>query len=446
MTIIRIDTDILEQEAKKIEGVGANAKSVGRSLLGITANAPSYGGQFGPVVQSISAGAFARAQGFSGRLADFGNQLDERASAFETADMTGALSLQPWGSPQIWESINPMGRFMPIWISTLIMAFPAAVIRQYLGLGEITQSTPPPPPRVYLVNGIASQTLSGPDSRMKHLEKVIINKGYDPDQVKVVDAVYNNELSHLDEVNWRTDFHGTDLHGTKLTGTNLDGSGVVFGSGAWIANTATGVGAWLINGITGFGSDSVNRVTGVGAEGANQISDDITDVTNRGVNLYNEKNKYGVGIAEVIQEYALDEKGKYSDMVLDQIYNDIYGPDGVSSLAPGQEVILIGHSGGGAIVTNIADDLEARDIPVEGVVTMGSPMARVGEANNVARVVEIQANSDGLVGGWKDVFTMGRSSEQSIGNGDHGSYIEGASDEVVKIIADEFRSFKAGIN
>ena len=106
MTRIRVDTNILEQEAQKIEGVGANAKSVGRSLLGITANAPSYGGQFGPIVQSISASGYAQAQGVSGRLGNFGGKLDATADAFEAADMATQTAIE---TAHQWQ--NDIGHF-----------------------------------------------------------------------------------------------------------------------------------------------------------------------------------------------------------------------------------------------------------------------------------------------------------------------------------------------
>jgi len=94
MTRIRVNTKVLEHEANKIKGVGASTISVGRSLVGATQGAPSYDGQFAPVVQSISANAQVRAKGMSGRLGDFEGKLNATADAFEAADMVTQTAIE----------------------------------------------------------------------------------------------------------------------------------------------------------------------------------------------------------------------------------------------------------------------------------------------------------------------------------------------------------------
>ena len=87
MTRIRVNTDILKKEAQNLVNVGAETKSVGSGLLSATQGAPSYGGQFGPIVQSIGAEAYGQARGASGELNSLGGKLGSTAGAFEAADL-----------------------------------------------------------------------------------------------------------------------------------------------------------------------------------------------------------------------------------------------------------------------------------------------------------------------------------------------------------------------
>jgi pimeloyl-ACP methyl ester carboxylesterase len=63
-------------------------------------------------------------------------------------------------------------------------------------------------------------------------------------------------------------------------------------------------------------------------------------------------------------------------------------------LLPGQKIVLVGHSGGGAIVTNLTGMLENENYDVEAVVTMGSPVANYDQAAQYADIHEIRDHRD----------------------------------------------------
>ncbi|RME57002.1 hypothetical protein D6779_09595 [Candidatus Parcubacteria bacterium] len=90
VTIIRVETVQLRTCSHGIGSVGARVSRAGRHLLGVGEDAPSYEGQFGPVVASISAGAFARGQALQSALIGLGERLVTIASAFDAADMESA--------------------------------------------------------------------------------------------------------------------------------------------------------------------------------------------------------------------------------------------------------------------------------------------------------------------------------------------------------------------
>jgi WXG100 family type VII secretion target len=105
------------------------------------------------------------------------------------------------------------------------------------------------------------------------------------------------------------------------------------------------------------------------------------------------------GIGQVAAEYVTGGASQ-TNRVQDFITRDLQN----NPLLPGQSVVFVGHSGGGAIVTNLAPRLESVLIPradgttsalnVESVVTLGSPVANYDNASQVARVVQIRHEHD----------------------------------------------------
>lgn len=209
-----------------------------------------------------------------------------------------------------------------------------------------------PPPRIYVVNGINNRRSSDPSDRMNpndsmvKMREYLIAHGYDPDNVVVTPPVYN-----------------TNLQGAHVEGTHFDNPLLQ------PVNWLTGKGADLWNGLTGKAASLVNTVIGVG-QVANEYVTGGASQTNR--------------VDAFIRE----------DLVR-------------NPLLPGQGVIFLGHSGGGAIVANLATryegDLVARQgggstpLDVQGVVTVGSPVVNYDAASKVAPVVMIK-HADDILG------------------------------------------------
>lgn len=209
-----------------------------------------------------------------------------------------------------------------------------------------------PPPRMYIVNGInASEPDGTPGEGPQQLAGLLAAHGYDPSQIKAMPAIYNT--------NYTTNLQGTDLQGTN--------------HGGWLSpvDWLTGAGASVVNGITGAGASVVNGASG----------------------LFNTV----VGVSEVVQEYTMQDQGKYTQ----ESYNFIQQDLARNPLLPGQTVMLIGHSGGGAVVSNLAPMLENRmGVDVSGVVTLGSPVANADRAMQYAKFLSVSDKGDYIGQPW----------------------------------------------
>lgn len=211
----------------------------------------------------------------------------------------------------------------------------------------------PPPPRVYIINGINSAgDVPGEigDDQTVALRQLLERWGYDPNEVVPTHAIYLSP-------------HGT-LTGTNLTGTHFGG---LLSPIDWL----TGGVASAVNATTEWGSNLINGVVDSMPFGA------------------------AYGSAEVLREYYRGEEGPYTNQVFREIENDLKQ----HPLAPGQSITLIGHSGGGVVVTNLAGMIERNlDKDVSSVITMGSPVANYDEAGRYAEtIVQIRHRND-LIG------------------------------------------------
>ncbi|MCB0081590.1 MAG: WXG100 family type VII secretion target, partial [Caldilineaceae bacterium] len=217
--------------------------------------------------------------------------------------------------------------------------------------GAITGPGSIPPPRIYIVNGINSRGnvlgLIGDDDSIE-LERLIERRGYDPRQVVSTPAIYG-----------RPPLGDLNLDGTNLSGTNF---------GGWLSPAD-----W----ITGAAAGGVNLVTSAGATIANAGSQAWSS-------LY--------GSAEVWNEYAAGEHGRYTQ----QTYNFVQRDLANNPLLPNQQVILMGHSGGGAVVDDLAGMIERKTgADVSAVVTLGSPISNYDVAGRYAeQVVDLQHRFD----------------------------------------------------
>lgn len=209
-----------------------------------------------------------------------------------------------------------------------------------------------PPPRMYIVNGINAKDGDGvPHTDSAAFRQFLADRGYDPNQIVAMPAIYNT--------NYVTDLKGTDLKGTN--------------HGGWLSPVD-----WL----TGAGAGIVNKVTGAGA-----------GLINGGSQLFNTV----VGVSEVVQEYTMQDQGKYTRETYANIVNDLKQ----NPLLPGQTVMMIGHSGGGAVVSNLAPMLENNlGVDVSGVVTMGSPVANADRAMQYAKFLSISDKGDYIGQPW----------------------------------------------
>lgn len=221
-----------------------------------------------------------------------------------------------------------------------------------------------PPPRVYIVNGINSRgnfparDLNGnpinADANSAALEVLLEKHGFDPDHVVSTPAIYLMPS-------------GTNLAGTVLRGTHLGG---MLSPLDWLTDKATA---------------GINTVTGAGADMINSASRSL---------LHNQKAGAIIGSAETADEYLSGPSGIETQRTFAFIKNDI--TSGRNPLLPGQSIVLVAHSGGGAVVTNLAGMIE-RDLNVDvrGVVTEGSPLGSYAEASRYAEyIVEVQHEKD----------------------------------------------------
>ena len=133
MTVIRVATDELRNSSDTIQGVGANALGCGRSLLNAAQNLPSYNGQFGPVVASICAGAFAHSQGLHGSLGGLGEQLNVTAGAFEEADNVSLTQFQ--NTSGVLQNLDDNSNYLVAFIDWLKNELG---IEKYLQLGNFS--------------------------------------------------------------------------------------------------------------------------------------------------------------------------------------------------------------------------------------------------------------------------------------------------------------------
>lgn len=98
----------------------------------------------------------------------------------------------------------------------------------------------------------------------------------------------------------------------------------------------------------------------------------------------------GVGTSEVVNEYIKGENGPYTQQTMQSIMQKL----DANPLLTGQQVVLVGHSGGGAVVTNLTQMLENQNVDVGAVITMGSPVANYDQAGQYAKIHEIRDNHD----------------------------------------------------
>ena len=176
--------------------------------------------------------------------------------------------------------------------------------------------------------------------------------GYDPKSVSSTPAIYVRPT-------------GTNLTGTNLTGTHFGG---LLSPIDWLTNST----ASATNVVTGLGADVINTTTHT--LGQQQVISSP------------------FGFAQVVNEYLQGGQGPFTQQTYDFINQDLRN----HPLLPGQSVVLMGHSGGGAVVANLAGEIE-RNIgaDVSGIVTLGSPISNYDLASRYAeQIIQVRHQSD----------------------------------------------------
>jgi hypothetical protein len=91
MAVIRVNPNILHEQASKLSEIGSNVDKIGKDVMQAAKSAPSYDGQFGPRLWVIGIEATTRAALSSGKINGLSNTAYLKAQAFETADMASAM-------------------------------------------------------------------------------------------------------------------------------------------------------------------------------------------------------------------------------------------------------------------------------------------------------------------------------------------------------------------
>ncbi len=117
MTVIRVDPQVLESHASRIEAEAQSLRAIGREAYRATQFAPGYDGQFGAKVGSIGAEAWSRMSAQADRLEELAQRLRAKAGEFAAADQLASYVVLPPGPWLDWTSF-------PWWLELAIGLFP----------------------------------------------------------------------------------------------------------------------------------------------------------------------------------------------------------------------------------------------------------------------------------------------------------------------------------
>lgn|GEM_PF-1952326 len=203
--------------------------------------------------------------------------------------------------------------------------------------------------RIYLINGI---NYNGDNSSMDDLTRMLKEKYGSNVDIRIVGG---NDI-------------GSHPYNTNLQKYQINLSGTSFGG--WLSPVD-----WLTGKISqGINSSPAAVLWGAGLGVANSV----------------------VGVSQVVHEYVTGGSAE-SQKAFQWIQDDL-GRNGLIG-DKDLNVLLVGHSGGGAIAGNIAGDIEHKlNVNVTGIVTMGSPISNYDLASqHVENFIDIRNQSD-LVG------------------------------------------------
>lgn len=221
------------------------------------------------------------------------------------------------------------------------------------GSGNVEASPAPaqspagtPAPRVYVVNGINNRGQGLPE-----IQQYLLDRGYPADQVQLTAPVYDTNLQSL-----VGDWRGTQVQGTDTGFAPLD----------WLTDRAARGTNWLTDKI---------------ANSAGSFSRGVLAGTNT-----------VLGSGQVATEYVTGGSTQTQ-----RVYASIQEDLANNPLAPGQQVLIIAHSGGGAIASNLVPRLERTGVDVAGITTIGSPIVNADLAGRYGQVVDVVDRNDPVV-------------------------------------------------
>jgi len=244
------------------------------------------------------------------------------------------------------------------------------------------------PPRIYIINGINSDgNVFGRigDKNSVNLENLIERHGYDPNEVKSTPAIYLKPIQG--KVNLQgTSISGSNISGTELSGTNITGTRL----GGWLTpvdwatgKMASGLNAFSetssqgVNTITAAGASGINYASAIGADALNSFTGSVAEgISSRANWAFDAVNKVH-GATQVVKERLQGEQGQFTQSTYDYVQHDLEN----NPLLPGQSVMLVMHSGGGAVGDNLVGMLERDGHNVSGVATVESPIFDSSVAN-----------------------------------------------------------------
>lgn len=137
----------------------------------------------------------------------------------------------------------------------------------------------------------------------------------------------------------------------------------------------------------------------------------------------------GTGLVEVLNE--LVNNSQYSDQVSSFIKEDLVN----NPLGPGEKVNLIGYSGGGPVMFNVADELDGMQ-KIDNLITIGSPAFELTR-RNINSVTRVNSQIDFLSAPGRVDFRANRITYPDVTHNGKGYYL--SDPKVIKDIADIVR-------
>ena len=114
MTLIKVDPGLLQSSGQDIQGNAQTISSAGSSVLDAASSAPSYNGQFGPLVAPIGQEAYAKLGSSANQLNDIGARLSFKGTEFQAVDNESLSDIGSTGGYPFSQFSDPSSGFSTI--------------------------------------------------------------------------------------------------------------------------------------------------------------------------------------------------------------------------------------------------------------------------------------------------------------------------------------------